>query len=289
MAILIAIFLMLEAWILNASYAFRGDQDVINYISFASTIASLLLAVLAIIYGFVQADGQQKSASSMETQLNSMRGAQASLSETAVSLRNHLSAIASTTSVLQSISESIESNNAKLVTLEGGLTSLQQSQAPYFAKRVREDQVEMTTKQEERGAIRTAVKSADHAVWAAEQILTKSTYQADLLGYALFKAYEAAGKNSIDLFQFLEKFYGHPLKNDTYRKSSLVETVSIGYQLTQALAAIGFLKSNHIIERDPWEIEISEENLAHLERISSFVGSGRGTASAAALIDEVKW
>lgn len=280
---------MLEAWILNASYAFKGDQDVINYISFAATIASLLLAVLAIIYGFVQADGQQKSASSLESQLDGMRGAQSSLTETATSLKSHLSAIASTTSVLQGISDAIEKNNTQLGTLHGRLSSLQEAQAAYFDKRAKDNQAEASAVGPEQSGMSYSRASVDCSVVAAEQILTKSTYQADLLGYALLRAFQAAGKNKIDLFQFLKKFYSEPLKLGFENKPDLMGHLPVGYQLIQALGAIGFVSAEPGKDSKEWDIEISPENLDHLKRFALAVPSQSGTGAIATLIDAVKW
>lgn len=78
---IIAIFLMAEAWILNLSYAFVDEQSVINYVSFASTITSLILAILAIIYGFYQSENGKKTNSALENNIDSLQATQRKFDE----------------------------------------------------------------------------------------------------------------------------------------------------------------------------------------------------------------
>ena len=106
---LFALVLMIEAGVLNAGYVFKTQQDVINYVSFAATIASLLLAVIAIIYGYFQSDGQQKAAAAIGGQVESMQAMQAELRNSSSGIGNQISEMAITANALQKLTESLES------------------------------------------------------------------------------------------------------------------------------------------------------------------------------------
>ncbi len=205
---LLSIFLMIEAWILNIGYSFKNDQDVINYISFASTIASLLLAVIAIIYGFYQSDGQRKSAAAIDFQLGSMRTVQQNIDAAASGLVSQLSQINAITSSLSVISESIESTHAKLGSLEGGLSSIKQTQEAL--------QAAMSGGKNAPAPVRF---SAEQVKTAAALILRSTSFQLDVVGYALFRAFDAAGSRVMPLWEFLNRFVEQPLGES--RKSLL--------------------------------------------------------------------
>lgn len=60
--------LLITQWTVRAA----GNRDVLDYISFAGTVVSMLLAVLAIVYSFFATASQRGDAEAMRTQLDSL-------------------------------------------------------------------------------------------------------------------------------------------------------------------------------------------------------------------------
>lgn len=294
--LVISIILMIEAWILNISYSFKADQDVINYISFASTIASLLLAVLAIIYGFYQADGQHKLASTINFQLDSMREVQTSLNRAAEGLDGQLTQIASTTSVLGSISDSIESTHKKLGALEGGLTSLQSQQATFHAA-LRLDKVNApetdgsTSVSSHNFLVEKNVPKEDSIsrTTAFRKVIMGTSYPQDLVGYALNRAVNLKGVNSVPYYGFINDFAGQMGKE---------KILDLDYTRWFDLigAVMGMLEAIEVISTfNPSEsykgriFNMRPDSVEQLALISRQVAKVKKTAAGAALIDLMEW
>ncbi len=125
---LIVILLMLEAAALIASHSFMSNQDVINYISFASTIASLLLAVLAIVYGFYQSESQKRVGDGVEGHLNSIRVATEIMTQASKDLNGHAQSIGSLEKSLGGLDDSIGSTKLMLGQLDESLRTISQEQ-----------------------------------------------------------------------------------------------------------------------------------------------------------------
>lgn len=95
--LVIALLLMIEYWIISSSYTFAGEQLVLNYISFAGTISSILLAVLAIIYGFYQSSSQQQASSQILSQVENLRSVSDRLQQSPIKLEEQLDRISGIT------------------------------------------------------------------------------------------------------------------------------------------------------------------------------------------------
>jgi hypothetical protein len=275
---LVAILLMAEAWILNISYAFKGDQDVINYISFAATIASLLLAVLAIIYGFYQADAQKRSTATIEYQLESMRSVQRKISGASSDLVAHLAEVKSMTAAVASMSSLIETQHEKLGSLEGGLASIEEKQ----------DQLQQAIAGGKHSPSSDSLDVAERFD-AVRRILTRTSFQCDLVGYALSRAFRLSGTREIDLWRFVSKFVASPL--DGLHATSKGEWLSFSLQILQLLQAFDFVELE--LDDDPAKskVRISEPMLEKLNQLASdsVVAKSPGSAEARAKIDHVTW
>jgi hypothetical protein len=121
---LIVILLMLEAGALVSSHAFMSNQDVINYISFASTIASLLLAVLAIVYGFYQSESQKRTGDGIEIHLSKLSGAAEKLAVVSSDLSGNAEKIAGVTDELERLGGAVDLTHNKLSELAGGINTV---------------------------------------------------------------------------------------------------------------------------------------------------------------------
>lgn len=270
---------MTEAWILNVSYAFSGDQNVINYISFAATITSLLLAVLAIIYGFYQSDAQKKSVEASALQLESMRAVQQTLGVTAAGMAEHMKEISSTTAVLKNISESIDSTHAKVVSLEGGISDLRSVQENI--------QATLTSKGEKEPGQKQPLPIANDEL--AEKLLRRTSYQADLVGYSIYKGFSSAKKMEIPFWEFVQKFIAEPLAKEKFLGAGYETWYAVGTQLLMVLRAIGLLTITFNEDFKKSTISVLPDTLKMIEGFAETTRNMEKTRGPTLLIDAVQW
>lgn len=124
----ILILLMMQAGALTASHVFMSSQDVINYISFASTIASLLLAVLAIVYGFYQSESQKRTGDGIEVHLSHLRTTTEQIRSVSTSLAANSSDAAELSSSLKNLNEALQATHSKLNSVEGSVNNVVRQQ-----------------------------------------------------------------------------------------------------------------------------------------------------------------
>lgn len=272
---IIAILLMAEAWVLNISYAFVSDQDVINYISFASTIASLLLAIIAIIYGFYQSDGQKKSASAIEYQLESMRMVQGTINNAASDLMGNVEKIVSATGALKSISDSVEGMHPKLTALETNISTIRDKQDAMIVGKFTDT---------------ISAPSAIDSAEAARKILRQTSFPADIIGYSLYRAFVICGSSQLPLWKFVKLFSSDPLGVRKVNALSVDEWTTLTGQIVFMLGAFGFLKIN-LDSDDPSKssIEITAQNFEELRKIAEVTKKSSHTEKAIELLDAVTW
>ncbi|MNX96937.1 hypothetical protein D3C86_1292820 [compost metagenome] len=307
----ISIVLMIEAWILNISYSFKADQDVINYISFASTIASLLLAVLAIIYGFYQADGQHKLASTINFQLDSMRSVQSSLNRAAEGLDGQLTQIASATSTLGTISNSIESTHTKLSSLEGGVTNLQSQQALIQAA-LRLEKVNPSTRSVLDSADLPASSAPPPASVASNapaskevhpgedgdfisrkaafrRIIGGTSYPHDLVGYAFYHAIKTNGSESLPYYDFVNFFSVGMAEGGVYDYEQ-TRWFDLFRSTMGMLEIIGVISTSNLTNNyKNRTFSFRKDYIEQLKMIAMQTAKAVKTASGAAMIDKLDW
>lgn len=68
----IAIVILIQFIIQVGALIFSDDNNVLNYISFAGTIVSIILATIAIVYSFVQTISQQNASSNISNQVDKL-------------------------------------------------------------------------------------------------------------------------------------------------------------------------------------------------------------------------
>jgi cell division protein FtsL len=72
--ILILLFAMVSAYVfIEKVYRYGADTGIVSYVSFAGTIVSIILAVLAIVYSYYQNFSQQRDSSTIATQIDIRR------------------------------------------------------------------------------------------------------------------------------------------------------------------------------------------------------------------------
>lgn len=68
----IAIVILIQFIVQVGALIFSNDNNVLNYISFAGTIVSIILATIAIVYSFVQTISQQSASSNISNQVDKL-------------------------------------------------------------------------------------------------------------------------------------------------------------------------------------------------------------------------
>ncbi|HID9521902.1 TPA: hypothetical protein ACXI2C_003372 [Acinetobacter baumannii] len=68
----IIIMLIIEAFIFWVAFQFAGNSSALGYVSFAGTLISIILAVLAIGYTYVESQQQKNSSATFANQLDSL-------------------------------------------------------------------------------------------------------------------------------------------------------------------------------------------------------------------------
>ena len=69
----IVLLLLSEYILFNWTYSFGSDKNLLDHLSFAGTIVSTLLAVIAIFYGFLQSESQNRSSAQIASQISSLK------------------------------------------------------------------------------------------------------------------------------------------------------------------------------------------------------------------------
>lgn len=182
----VAVLLMAEYWLLSVSYEFAGWQEVVNFISFAAAIASILLAVIAIIYGFIQSDSNSKTTGMLREQTESLKLHTKNLSESSESITKHLGAISSVTARLDVLDDNIRASVEKMAGVERTVEGMHASNKELMES-VR------TKRAEAEPAIDSSGDNISHRD-LIEVIFTSSSYELDALGYALYKYFVSEKK-----------------------------------------------------------------------------------------------
>lgn len=240
--LLVALLLMLEAWILNVSYAFHADKAVIDYISFAATVASLLLAVIAIIYGFYQADGQQKSAVAIAAQIDSMRQVQRELNQASSGVSEQLEGIASTAAMLKSLGEAVEATHNRVAGLEGGLSGVAEEQRK--ASTALEDMRQRVVAGFQEIPRQVSSKVEVDKVAAAKILFMKASPSANLLAVSLNELAQKKDGKFNGWLDFIDKHYDEPLKEalDEKKKATIgLRNWLIGMEMLMIARAFGLV------------------------------------------------
>lgn len=185
---IIAIFLMAEAWILNLSYAFVDEQSVINYVSFASTITSLILAVLAIIYGFYQSENGKKSNAALEGNIDSLKATQNKLDFFVSSVDEQLKSINDSALNLKEIGFTFSSSISKIDELKNDISDINNNQ------KISHDNIwDIKSQLKSMGEHKNSVDSEDFV----KKVFDEDAYLLGLFGVLLVAANKKAYKGNV--------------------------------------------------------------------------------------------
>lgn len=221
-----------EFLILWFAFLYGATDQVVGFVSFAATIASLLLAVIAITFAFYQSESQQRHSVAITQSVESMRAEVGSLRHARERIDAEVERIASVTNAIDKIGVGIAESRSELSSLREEVQRLG---------------VGLTAKvgEAEQGVSRH-VGETWSAMDVARLVLRRTTFDADLLCYALSKAPET----SRSYFHFLYEKYAKPVaraRQDDQKEPDLQRVfgyVDVGMQVLSALRAVGLLEMN---------------------------------------------
>lgn len=208
---IIAIFLMAEAWILNISYSFNGEQSVINYVSFASTITSLILAVLAIVYGFYQNETGKKSNAALEAHIDAMKKTQGELDIFVSSVEEQLKSVSGSAEKLEVIGRDLSYSVNKIDDLRGSVEHIKEGQ-----RQNNQNLQDLFNKLTNNSKIFEDKKlDADSNLKGIEgviaKVFTRSSFTLDLIGVLLVSASESGFKGKMS--SLVIRHFANPIAN----------------------------------------------------------------------------
>ncbi|HCH0556504.1 TPA: hypothetical protein NKO30_006636 [Pseudomonas aeruginosa] len=172
----IAIISMVEYWVITASFRFKDDSTVINFVSFAATLASLLLAVIAIIFSFLQSDAQQNSTATLLGQIESLRNVASSLRISEENIVTQTVAIGNATKQIQNLESAIRLSHEKIVDIESHVTDIRGNQHA-----LRDELSNLTLEKNDH----PQQEGSGDTKTIAFKIFRRSSYEADFLGYCI--------------------------------------------------------------------------------------------------------
>lgn len=235
--LVIALLLMVEYWVITSSYTFAEEQLVLNYISFAGTISSILLAVLAIIYGFYQSNSQQQVSSQILSQVDNLRSVSEKLQESPIKFGQQLDRIDNITNKLDSIDLGVGQSQGQLSEIKGQLSELRRLQEDFKASSLT--------------ATQGGLKISENPQELSKAILSASTYDADVFACSLAQYIKLhPGEKNISSKSFLDKYYVEPLLKTERYKNSRAQVLATGIQIYSILRSVRLLKPIGVSEEE---------------------------------------
>ncbi len=231
---LIVILLFAEAGALIASHSFMSNQDVINYISFASTIASLILAILAIVYGFYQSESQKRTGDGIERHLINVRDTTGEMRDVSADLVKNAKGVEKLSLNIDTLVSALEQAHAKLSEIQGGISIVSQGQE-VVAKTV--------------SSMFDAVKSGGyvdkpyHASTkpAEALLLNDSNYIVDLVVFSLYTVFDGRSNVSVEMSRVAAPLAKVLVESEYGQKVDIVGWLQVIVFATSVLSSVGVL------------------------------------------------
>ena len=239
--LVIALITATEYWLLQTSYMFRNWQEVLNYLSFAGTVASLVLAVIAILYSFSQGESQQQANGKLSQIAEELAGASDGLRRTDQNLHGQLDRGDAMLARLASMEGLLTNSNQKL---DGLLSQSIDKQVSLPLKGPPEDAVtdgQVPELDPGRTRLETAIARVDSQS-LAYMILVATTPQAKLLGIALNESLHGAVTH-MRVYEFLREHFAIPVYAASTDKTitSVFSLTSTAFQVLMILRVGGAL------------------------------------------------
>lgn len=193
----IALIMMIEYWIVSISYRFVDYQQVVNFISFGASIASILLAIVAIIHGFIQSDSGTKTSAKLQNQADEIKESTGTLNTSTKAIESHIKKVVAVTERLDNLDLNIKDSINKVSGLQSTVDSMHTDYRELLRAATQKENNTPNTKEQSESNITS--------IDIIKTILSRCSFDADLLGYALYK-YSESGKQ-MSLIDFHNNYY----------------------------------------------------------------------------------
>lgn len=261
--LVILVLMMIEYWLVTTSYEYKSSETLISYISFAATIASILLAVIAIIYSFVQADAQQNASATMLTQTDSLRTTAIGLSTSGSIITEQVSKITETAERLRLLEQVLDLANQKLQGIESHITGIKGSQDAVIAA--------IQSFQAKTPNTPNHAKPHEGPQDMIEILFRRTSFDADLFGYALSKFLKLDKNKQPAFSKAIDLLYIAPTAEvlSKISPSSATEmAITKSYTILSVARALGILRYENKDFYLPPEFEESIHKVAAKTQIS---------------------
>jgi len=275
----IGVIVLVEAWWLNTSYAFHTEKTIIDYISFASTIASLLLAVIAIVYGFYQSDGQQKSSAAIAAQLSTMHTIQGHLNESSSGIKQQLAGMAETATELRRLSVALDSTHDAIGKIQGGIGGLHELQQEAIRSMT---QIKLSVPKEAPAAQPPKIPAHEVDSTALTPFWARLPFHAALVAIALNELVVRMNGESNDWIEFNDQHFCDPLRAGDDTISKLKYTV-IGLEIFLLFQSLNIVKVTPTATPNKLHLIVSKEHYENIARAAE-KGSARYKNQASAIV-----
>ncbi len=234
----IGIIVLIEAGIFMGSFAVMGDVEVINFFSFASAIASLILAVLAIVYGFYQSESQKRAGEGISEHLLKIHDATENMTMVSRDLTNNSKEVALLGKSLPALNETISVTKNMLDRLDENVSNISKEQTRVFSAIFGKNQYQSSSPRMTGGAD-FVMRAAENVVLNGPNIAMRYT----VLGLNIvFKDKEDDIFSRVDFVESLAEILAsnHPTKASTGEWSAAI------YTAVMVLRSVGLLRGNSL-------------------------------------------
>lgn len=128
---IIFIVILIQFIVQAAAWLYSGNSGALGYISFAGTVVSIILAVLAIMYSFVQSSSQQQSSSTISSQVDKLMDVVDKIDLSKQSLTDTLSHLNSVSEKIDHTIEQHDEVKKEVVVLSGRFKHFVESSSKY--------------------------------------------------------------------------------------------------------------------------------------------------------------
>lgn len=256
-----ALVMLIEYWIFSVSHAVSGEQAIVNYVSFASTIASILLAVIAIIYSFVQTDSQQKTGNAIASQIDHLKNA-------SIELRNSKEQLETQIDRFSGLAENLN-----------GLQGLVGNQINSVQESIQEMQKKLNLNSDVHVAPTFEGKKDVFDVDLILLAILHSTFACDLFTTALYQ-FSKKADSKYTWIDFIDKHFARPLHSDKESMNEYVRNLSVGSSTLMILSTLGFVVKNQD------KLELSKQLIEYLTNKDQIRKSPHETIKAQVILIE---
>lgn len=131
--LIIIVFCMAEYWLISSSFTFKNSQLVVNYVTFAAAISSIVLAIIAIMLSLMQSVNQSAINNQISSHVDSLEGLTSKLIEYSDNIGENAKIISGITDNISKLESSIELTHGTVKSVCGTIEKMAGNQEKFVA------------------------------------------------------------------------------------------------------------------------------------------------------------